>query len=230
MKLRHVQSHQLLSRLCEKISTFSREEITAVANALFRATKDGIHEIVFEMGRTDTSILQYRDRDGRSIFMVAVLNRQAEIFSLIYGLKRKKALLAGADDVFRNNILHMAGMLTPSTPINHIPGAALQMQRELQWFKEVESIVPPRVKNMLNKDRLTPKQLFSLSHEDLRKKGEKWMQSTSTSCTVVGTLIITIMFAVAFTVPGGNNRNTDNIAPGTESVLHRLLIGLWVVR
>lgn len=29
----------------------------------------------------------------------------------------------------------------------------------------------------------------------------------STSCTVVGTLIITIMFAVAFTVPGGNNRN-----------------------
>ncbi|PON31875.1 PGG domain containing protein [Parasponia andersonii] len=34
------------------------------------------------------------------------------------------------------------------------------------------------------------------------------MKDTSTSCTVVGALIVTIMFTVAFTVPGGNDQNT----------------------
>ena len=34
------------------------------------------------------------------------------------------------------------------------------------------------------------------------------MKDTSTSCTVVGILIVTIMFTAAFTVPGGNNQDT----------------------
>ena len=34
-----------------------------------------------------------------------------------------------------NNMLHMAGFLAPSSQLSRIPGAALQMQRELQWFK-----------------------------------------------------------------------------------------------
>ena len=37
-------------------------------------------------------------------------------------------------------------------------------------------------------------------------KGEKWMKDTASSCTVVGALIVTIMFAAAFTVPGGNDQ------------------------
>nr|DAD39368.1 TPA_asm: hypothetical protein HUJ06_013691 [Nelumbo nucifera] len=34
------------------------------------------------------------------------------------------------------------------------------------------------------------------------------MKDTATSCMVVATLIATVMFAAAFTVPGGNNSNT----------------------
>ena len=34
------------------------------------------------------------------------------------------------------------------------------------------------------------------------------MKETSTSCTVVGALIITITFAAAFTFPGGNDQNS----------------------
>jgi hypothetical protein len=40
------------------------------------------------------------------------------------------------------------------------------------------------------------------------KLGEKWAKETATSFTIVGTLITTIMFAAAFTVPGGNNQDT----------------------
>ena len=38
-------------------------------------------------------------------------------------------------------------------------------------------------------------------------KGEKWMKDIASSCTVVGALIVTIMFAAVFTVPGGNDQN-----------------------
>jgi hypothetical protein len=55
---------------------------------------------------------------------------------------------------------------------------------------------------------LTPRELFTKNHIDLKKEGEKWMKGTATSCTVVGALIVTIMFAAAFTVPGGNNQDT----------------------
>ena len=43
------------------------------------------------------------------------------------------------------------------------------------------------------------------NHKDMRKDGKQWMKDIATSCTVVGALIVTIMFAVVFTVLGGND-------------------------
>ena len=71
----------------------------------------------------------------------------------------------------------------------------------------MESIVPPKVSGFLNKERLTPWELFTKNHKDMRKDGEQWMKETATSCIVVGALIVTIMFAVVFTFPGGNDQN-----------------------
>ncbi|KAK2639930.1 hypothetical protein Ddye_027725 [Dipteronia dyeriana] len=50
-----------------------------------------------------------------------------------------------------------------------------------------------------------PRELFTEQHKDLVDKAEKWMKDTSTSCMVVTTLVATVAFAAAFTVPGGNN-------------------------
>ena len=50
--------------------------------------------------------------------------------------------------------------------------------------------------------------MFSVNHKDLVMEGEKRMKGTTTSCTVVGALIVTVMFAVAFQVPEGNNQET----------------------
>ena len=71
-------------------------------------------------------------------------------------------------------------------------------------MQEVEGIVNPAAKFYKNKEGDTPWKVFSDSHRGLVKEGEKWMKGTATSYTVVGALIITIMFAAAFTVPGGN--------------------------
>ncbi|KAL9829236.1 putative PGG domain-containing protein [Arabidopsis thaliana] len=101
-------------------------------------------------------------------------------------------------------MLHHAAYRAPASRLNLIPGAALQMQRELQWFKEVEKLVQPKHRKMVNlKQKKTPKALFTDQHKDLVEQGEKWMKETATSCTVVAALITTMMFSSAFTVPGG---------------------------
>ncbi|PWA82718.1 ankyrin repeat-containing domain, PGG domain protein [Artemisia annua] len=97
-------------------------------------------------------------------------------------------------------------------------GAALQIQRELQWFKEVERFVCPLNRIQKNSDDETPEMVFTREHKDLVIEGENWIKKTAESYTITAALIITIVFAAAITVPGGNNQEsgipifTNNIA------------------
>ncbi|KAL0008147.1 hypothetical protein SO802_009649 [Lithocarpus litseifolius] len=204
MKLAHFQSRELLSQMKDQMLILNNEQRATgkVEGAVLRAVKEGIFEFVFDIVKVDPTLVFSSDSKTANIFSVAVQYRHAKIFSLIYGLDDIKSVLTSITNVsYGNNLLHMAGILAPSTSLYDIPGAALQMQRELQWFKEVESIVPPKVHACLNDDGLTPREFFTENHKDMRKDGEKWMKDTATSCTVVGALIITIMFAAVFTVP-----------------------------
>jgi len=71
-------------------------------------------------------------------------------------------------------------------------------------MQEVESFMNPLIKDNTNENTQTARELFTYDHKDLLVKGEQWMKEAATSCTVVGALIITIMFTAAFTVPGGD--------------------------
>ncbi|KAL0008118.1 hypothetical protein SO802_009620 [Lithocarpus litseifolius] len=226
MKLTHVQSNELLSRMKEQISISNIQQIRTgcVHEAVVRATGEGIFEFVSEMVKADPQFVFSRTAVSSNIFSAAVQNRRAKIFSLIYGFYTKSNLASTPDSSYGNSLLHMAGMSAPSTSLDHIAGAALQMQRELQWFKEVESIVPPRVHGQRNKMGLNPRQLFTKNHENMMSKGEKWMKDTASSCTVVGALIITIMFAAVFTVPGGNDQNN-----GFPIFLNKKLFMVFIV-
>ncbi|KAG7946291.1 hypothetical protein I3843_14G032300 [Carya illinoinensis] len=211
MKKIHKQSEELLSCMCKEISESSQtgqlKNVGVVYDAISRAVKNGISEFVFKIVEMDPSFLGNRYRNSRNILMLAVLYRQSKIFNHIYGLDEKNALTSYGD---RNddNMLHMAGMIEDSTMLNQISGAALQMQRELQWFKQVAGILNPKIIESINRDGLTPQELFAKNHENMIEKEEKWMKDTASSCTVVGALIVTIMFSVAFTVPGGNDQTT----------------------
>ncbi|KAF8036166.1 hypothetical protein BT93_C2001 [Corymbia citriodora subsp. variegata] len=50
--------------------------------------------------------------------------------------------------------------------------------------------------------------IFVEQHGKLLKNGEKWVKDTANSCMLVSTLITTVLFAAAFTVPGDNDNNT----------------------
>ncbi|XP_031262071.1 ankyrin repeat-containing protein ITN1-like [Pistacia vera] len=103
-----------------------------------------------------------------------------------------------------DNILHLTGRLVPSSRVS---GAALHMQRELQWLKAVESYVRSSFQDQKNSFNKTPREVFTEEHKDLVKEGEKWMKGTDSSCTLVAALITTVVFATAFPVPGGNNND-----------------------
>ncbi|KAH7569710.1 hypothetical protein JRO89_XS06G0252300 [Xanthoceras sorbifolium] len=70
-----------------------------------------------------------------SIFHIAVLNRHEKIFNLIYETGSIKDLIVVKLDEKENNILHLAAKLPPPNRLNIVSGAALQLQRELLWFK-----------------------------------------------------------------------------------------------
>jgi hypothetical protein len=68
--------------------------------------------------------------------------------------------------------------------------------------------VPLSYVNMKNFEGETPKEIFIKRHTYLQKDGEKWMKDTANYCMLVATLIATVIFAAAFTVPGGSNQET----------------------
>ncbi|XP_031275325.1 ankyrin repeat-containing protein ITN1-like [Pistacia vera] len=161
----------------------------------------------------------------RQIFRNAALKRQKDIFKLIdtVGPSFKKTILQYKDDDYEN-ILHLAATSAPSDQLDTIPGVALQMQQELLWFKEVSNVLNPSAAQAKNKQGKTPKALFNKKHKRLKEKGEKWMKGTANSCMIVAALIATVVFAAAFTVPGGTKEES-----GTPHFVHKVSFTIFVI-
>ncbi|GLT34789.1 hypothetical protein SLA2020_092850 [Shorea laevis] len=75
-------------------------------------------------------------------------------------------------------------------------------------MQEVKRIVPEWCKEFKNHNGETPYEVFTERHKELVKEGAKWMKDTASSFIIIGTLIVTILFAAAFTLPGGNDQST----------------------
>ncbi|RZC51452.1 hypothetical protein C5167_019874 [Papaver somniferum] len=143
--------------------------------------------------------------DGKSHLGFAIDQRCENVYNmLVSGNKSRMHAWTCRKDSSANTILHFAAKLAPPHKLISISGAALKMQRELQWFKEVERITPEMTKDSTNNDGKTARVLFTKQHADLLEKGEKWMKDTATSCMLVATLIATVVFAAPFTAPGGS--------------------------
>nr|XP_029144886.1 uncharacterized protein LOC112711573 [Arachis hypogaea] len=224
-KLSDEQARVLLRAACNAISLENEEEISKsrMSEAILMAAQRGNATFIVEALKAQFSLLWTWNKDERRIFSVAVQYRQASVYNLLHGLTLKPSF-PSSYDAYGNYMLHMAGMLAPPEQLNPIPGALLQMQRELQWFKEVESITPPNIKQQLNKDNLTPRELFTKEHKELVKEGEKWTKGTAGSCGVVAALVATITFAAAFTIPGGNDQRK-----GYPIFLYKNLFMLFII-
>ncbi|KAJ6428804.1 hypothetical protein OIU84_020459 [Salix udensis] len=210
LKKIHMYSDKILRCMCEHVSELDFDKVFLQADihkAFDCAVRNGIVEFIIEVIKSCPIMMMRKDDNSRNLFMSSIANRHENVFSLLYGLETSRSFFVYLKDDSRNTLLHLAAKISPLSQLARISGAALQMQRELQWYKEVESIMNPTL-DVPNIHNNKARELFTNEHENLLVKGEKWMKESATSCTVVGALIMTIMFTVAFTVPGGNVQET----------------------
>ncbi|KAL6559085.1 hypothetical protein OROHE_006454 [Orobanche hederae] len=209
-KFIHARILEVIQRMGKttKEENLTDEQQNMVDKSIFRAIEQGHVDFVTEMFKENPDLTYAEDHENMSIYQYAIKCRQENIYNLIYDLEVERRKNLGVTlSKYGNNMLHMAGTLSPIQRFEDTQSSTLQMQRELQWFKEVE-IVPPNVRESRNEDNLTARELFISKHEKLMAAAEISMKATATSCTTVGALIITVMFAVAFTAPGGYNQDT----------------------
>ncbi|GKV34847.1 hypothetical protein SLEP1_g43189 [Rubroshorea leprosula] len=235
VKSRDVYAGKVVSFLCQRLRDLEHNQFVqnGAVEAIFLAIKNGFPELAIEIARAKEDILwtSIDPEDSRTMFACAIEHRQEEVAKFLYGYKADKFYdkiydtdeKAKYPDEYKadkfydkfydtdesgNNNLHLAAKLAPHFQLDRISDAASQLQSEVRWYKSVEGIVPRFYNEQKNKDGETPYQMFVKEHKNMLKEAEEWMKKAAESSTVIGALIITIMFAAAFTVPGGNDQNT----------------------
>ncbi|KAI3950586.1 hypothetical protein MKW92_053689 [Papaver armeniacum] len=197
-------------------------------NIMKAAIRHGITEFMVECLAEFIYLADYRLPE-QNIIEMAIAERNELMVNLICKSTIKKIDLVSRIDNDGNTILHYAAKLAPPAQLNLVPGVAIQMQRELQWFKGVESIMSENDRFKRNKKGETAQFVFSEEHKKLVKEGEDWMKDTSGSCMIVTALIATVAFAAAFTVPGGNISDSNNPKNGIPVFLGKDTFTVFVV-
>ncbi|XP_011008857.1 PREDICTED: ankyrin repeat-containing protein At3g12360-like isoform X3 [Populus euphratica] len=171
---------------------------------LFTATRRGIEKIVELIIRLHPHAIDQRDEMNRSILDVAVMYRQEKIFDIVKEKKIPFARMRRVVDISGNTLLHHVADMIKNSGVTK-PGPALQLQEELKWFERVQDVIPSYYVPLLNKDGKTAKECFEIAHEEQLNKAQIWIKETSQSCSTVAALVATVVFAAAYTVPGGSD-------------------------
>ncbi|KAK6152048.1 hypothetical protein DH2020_014683 [Rehmannia glutinosa] len=206
----HEQALYLVRCLCKNMECLDYRRASSIyVDVMLIAARLGVHEVIEEIVATFPAAIYSRDFYTRQyIFHLAVENRCEKVFNLIYQTSDHKHQYSDLTDSSGNTLLHLAARLAPPHKLNLVSGAALQMQREIQWFNEVEKFLHPYSRERPNNAGKTPKMVFTEEHIKLKANGERWMKDTANSCTIAAALIATVVFAAAITVPGGNKSDT----------------------
>ncbi|XP_039165811.1 ankyrin repeat-containing protein ITN1 [Eucalyptus grandis] len=223
----HVEAVELGKQVCMAISCMSTTEITEFfqdGNLLYQATLRGISEIVKLCIQFFPELIRIRPF-GNSLPSHAMQFRQPRTLGLFLKLSSTAELSLVLRPTFNDSEGMMKSVVSYGFD-SDVTGAAFEMQRELQWFKAVESWIIPSVRSYYYFEEnnkgigKTFWKAFVENHKELLEKGGKWVKDTANSCMLVSTLIATILFAAAFTVPGGNDNNTGvPLLLGQDSLL-----------
>ncbi|RWR75614.1 serine/threonine-protein phosphatase 6 regulatory ankyrin repeat subunit B-like protein [Cinnamomum micranthum f. kanehirae] len=166
------------------------------------AAKMGVTEMVAEILDKFPVAIDDMNQEKKNAVLLAVENRQPSVYHYLQGRYPKKESIFQKVDGEGNSALHLAASFGHNRPWL-IPGAALQMQWELKWYKFIKDSMPRHFFAHLNSKRQTPKEVLTETHKELVRVSSKWLTNTAESCSVVAALIATVAFASATTLPGG---------------------------
>ncbi|KAI3842401.1 hypothetical protein MKW92_028965 [Papaver armeniacum] len=190
------------------------------ALALVMTDKSQIVEYFSQNSNIIKTAIKHGTKEVVTMIQMAIAERNEKIFNVICETSGKDKIdLISRKDKKGYTLLHYAAKIAPAVHLNSICGTALQVQRELQWFKGVEGIIPEDDRVRRNRKGYTAQFIFTQQHKELVEKGGEWMKDTSGSCMVVAALIATVAFAAVFTVPGGNISDSSSPKNGTPIFL-----------
>ena len=104
-------------------------------NSIFEATRQNTPTFVRGIMENFPDAIYSTNEDGHNFIQYSVINRSEKIYNLLYEMSEHKNIYKTIKDSSGNNLLHLAARLAPTDKLNLIRGAALRIQRELQWFK-----------------------------------------------------------------------------------------------
>ncbi|KAI7995914.1 hypothetical protein LOK49_LG11G01126 [Camellia lanceoleosa] len=155
-----------------------RPEYSSIPKKAFLlGAKTGIQEIVEHILVVFPDAIYCVDEEGHSALHLAVMYRREHVFNFIMqqmGVHKKLLLKV---DNGGNNILHLVGRMPYQPQLEVVSGAVLQMQREVQWYKEVEKLVPVQATTAMNHDGKTPVMIFEENHRRMIQSEQQWILS-----------------------------------------------------
>ncbi|KAG4142934.1 hypothetical protein ERO13_D06G158100v2 [Gossypium hirsutum] len=206
----------------KEIAAAGKEKSSEPDTPLFIAASTGIVEIVKEILDKYPQAIKHINKSGQNILHVATLHRTYKVYDLVVKNKEEKNRLVRGIDNNGCTILHHAADIvyyhggTKPTP-------ALKLQQELEWFETVKNEIPGHFTLHRNKDNMTADQLFNDRHKDQLQDAQEWVKNTSESCSTVAVLVAGVVFAAAYSAPGGFHDN------GQPILLERPLYSFFTV-
>ncbi|CAH1449313.1 unnamed protein product [Lactuca virosa] len=224
------EAKEVLKLICDEIDNTKLESRDAYSRyytkPFLEAARQNAYQVVDEILKRCPEAIRYTDKSGYDIIQLSVIHRSEKIYELIYELGSARNVYKMMEDSSKNNLLHLVGRLPPWHKLKLRTGAALQLQRELQWREEVKKMVSPAYHTKENIFNETPDMVFTNEHKNLVLEAEMWMKTVAESCSITAGLITTIVFAAAITVPGGNHQ--DNGFPMFAGQIPFTIFGISV--
>ncbi|KAJ1427866.1 PGG domain [Sesbania bispinosa] len=182
------------------------ESLTYNYTPLLLAASTGIVEIVEKILYVNPEAINHVSKDEQNILHMAIKHRQKEIFRII---KRKKAIKSLVSRITKEGrtILHQVARMDYYKG-GHLAGVAFQLQDELRWYDRVRKIVPHHFFMHCDQDGQTGEDVLDIEHGEMLKNAQKWLKETAQSCSTVAVLVATVVFAAAYTIPGGSEGGT----------------------
>ncbi|KAJ4703090.1 putative Ankyrin repeat family protein [Melia azedarach] len=210
------------SSTTEDIKKKKKKKRSSVEAPLLMAASNGIVEIVDAILHKYPQAVDYVSDRGQNVFHTAVMYRKKKIFDRILELENDIVQrLASMIDKNGNCSLHHVADMRYYQGSRF--GAALRYQEELQWFEDVRKIMPQYFILHRNEKRITAPDLFEKEHKQQYEAAQEWMKGTAESCSTVSILVATVVFAAAYTVPGGNDAN------GVPVFIHSPLFAVFTI-
>ncbi|KAL2988668.1 hypothetical protein AAZX31_11G099400 [Glycine max] len=172
---------------------------------LLMAAGSGIVEIVEKIIDKFPEAICHVSQDEHNVLHMAVKHRQLKIFNMLKKHSAFKSLLFRITAEGRT-LLHQISRMEFYVE-QHLPGVAFQLQDELRWYERVRNIVPPHYLMHCDKDGLTAEDVLEMEHREMHKEAKGWIKETAQSCSTVAVLVATVVFAAAYTIPGGTDQN-----------------------